>query len=111
MLAQLEELAAQNQELVLAHMKRLGLRLNLKKSLLSPKQRSTFLGIAWDSTTMQAHLSPGYVDSILTVRDIKLGQEIFHSGHHSHGLGCSSRWLTSLWPLAEVSNLVAHKLS
>lgn len=46
-------------------MKCLGLRLNLKKSELSPSQRTTFLGLVWDSTTMQAHLSPVCVHSIL----------------------------------------------
>jgi len=47
-------------------MKCLGLRMNLKKSVLSPKQRTTFLGIMWESTTMQAL---AYVNSVLTVRD------------------------------------------
>lgn len=39
--------------------------LGLNKSELSPSQRTTFLGLVWDSTTMQAHLSPACVDSIL----------------------------------------------
>lgn len=58
-------------------MKHLGLRLNLKKNVLSPVQRTTFLGVVSVSTTMQAHLSPAHVESILTaVRDIRLGQEL-----------------------------------
>ncbi len=37
-------------------MKELGLGLNAKKSVLSPLQRTTFLGVVWDSTSMQARL-------------------------------------------------------
>ncbi|KAI2648847.1 hypothetical protein H4Q32_019991 [Labeo rohita] len=47
-------------------MKVLGLRLNAKKSVLSPLQRTTYLGVVWDLTTMQAHLSPARIESILT---------------------------------------------
>ncbi|KAL0190945.1 hypothetical protein M9458_013643, partial [Cirrhinus mrigala] len=65
-LAQLEQVAAQHRDVVLAHMKELGLRLNAKKSVLSPLQRTTYLGVVWDSTTMQARLSPARIESILT---------------------------------------------
>ncbi len=34
-------------------MKELYLRLNARKSVLSPLQRTTYLGVVWDSTTMQ----------------------------------------------------------
>ncbi len=37
-----------------------------KKCVLSPLQRTTFLGVAWDSTSMQAHLSPARIESILS---------------------------------------------
>ncbi len=37
-------------------MEELGLRLNAKKSVLSPLQRTTYLGVVWDSTMMQALL-------------------------------------------------------
>ncbi len=47
-------------------MKELGLRLNAKKSVLSPLQRTTYLGVVWDLTTMQARLSPARIESILT---------------------------------------------
>ncbi len=47
-------------------MKELGLRLNAKKSVLSPLQRTTYLGVVWDSTAMQARLSPTRIESILT---------------------------------------------
>ncbi|KAL0148085.1 hypothetical protein M9458_056625, partial [Cirrhinus mrigala] len=61
-LAQLEQVMAQHRDVVLAHMKELGLRLNAKKSVLSPLQRTTYLGMVWDSTRMQARLSPARID-------------------------------------------------
>ncbi len=55
-------------------MKELGLRLNAKKSVLSPLQRTTYLGVVWDSTMMQARLSPARIESILTtVRRVREG--------------------------------------
>ncbi|CAM4622583.1 unnamed protein product [Leuciscus chuanchicus] len=74
-LAQSHQLAVQHRDVVLAHMKELGLRLNAKKSVLSPLQRTTFLGVVWDSVSMQARLSPPGVDSILAaVKSVKLCQ-------------------------------------
>ncbi len=76
-LAQSERRAAQHRDVVLAHMKVLGLRLNPKKSVLSPLQRTTYLGVVWDSTTMQAHMSSARIESILTtVRRVKEGQSL-----------------------------------
>lgn len=58
-------------------MKHLGLKLNLKKNVLSPVQRTTFFGVVSVSNMMQAHLSPAHAELILTaVRDIRLGQEL-----------------------------------
>ncbi len=58
-------------------MKELGLRLNAKKSVLSPLQRTTFLGVAWDSMSMHARLSPACIESILSaVKCIRLGQSL-----------------------------------
>ncbi len=66
-----------NRDVVLAHMKVLGLRLNAKKSVLSPLQRTTYLGVVWDSTAMQARMSPAWIESILTeVRRVKEGQSL-----------------------------------
>ncbi|XDV15176.1 hypothetical protein PO909_015306 [Leuciscus waleckii] len=74
-LAHSHQLAVQHRDVVLAHMKELGLRLNAKKSVLSPLQRTTFLGVVWDSVSMQARLSPPRVDSILAAeKSVKLGQ-------------------------------------
>ncbi|KAL0175975.1 hypothetical protein M9458_028305, partial [Cirrhinus mrigala] len=73
-LAASESLAARHRDVVLAHMKALGLRLNAKKSVLSPSQRTTYLGVVWDSTTMQARLSPARIESILAaVKRVKEG--------------------------------------
>ncbi len=66
-LAHSEQMAVRHRDVVLAHMKELGLRLNAKKSVLSPLQRTTYLGVVWDSTTMQARLSPARIESILTI--------------------------------------------
>ncbi|KAI2668352.1 Transposon Ty3-G Gag-Pol polyprotein [Labeo rohita] len=76
-LAQSEMVAVRHRDVVLAHMKALGLRLNAKKSVLSPSQSTTYLGVVWDSTTMQARLSPARIESILTaVKRVKLGQSL-----------------------------------
>ncbi|KAL0161734.1 hypothetical protein M9458_045459, partial [Cirrhinus mrigala] len=76
-LAASESLAARHRDVVLAHMKALGLRLNAKKSVLSPSQRTTYLGVVWDSTTMQARLSPARIESILTaVKRVKEGRSL-----------------------------------
>ncbi len=44
-LALSERMTAQHQDVVLAHMKVLGLRLNAKKSVISPLQRTTYLAV------------------------------------------------------------------
>ncbi|KAL0147294.1 hypothetical protein M9458_057396 [Cirrhinus mrigala] len=76
-LAQSEVVAAQHRDVVLAHMKELGLRLNAKKSVLSPSQRTTYLGVVWDSTTMRARLSPARIESILAaVKRVKEGRSL-----------------------------------
>ncbi|KAI2656067.1 Transposon Ty3-G Gag-Pol polyprotein [Labeo rohita] len=76
-LAQSEHMAVQHRDVVLAHLKELGLRLNAKKSVLSPLQRTTYLGKVWDSTTMQACLSPARIESILTaVTRVTVGRSL-----------------------------------
>ncbi len=89
-LAQTQELVLRHWDVVLAHLESLGLRLNAKKSVLSPAQRTTYLGVVWNSVTMQAQLSPACVKSILNaLKNIKLGQRIYCSlpseGSRSHG--------------------------
>ncbi|XP_048037449.1 uncharacterized protein LOC125262674 [Megalobrama amblycephala] len=76
-LARSEQLAVQHRDAVLSHMKRLGLRLNAKKSVLVPAQSTNYLGVVWDSTTMRAHLSPARVSAILmAMKGVKLGQSL-----------------------------------
>ncbi len=66
-----------DRDVVLAHMMKLGLRLNAKKSVLSLLQRTTYLGVVWDPTVMQARLSPARIESILTaVNRVKEGQSL-----------------------------------
>ncbi|KAI2656086.1 Transposon Ty3-G Gag-Pol polyprotein [Labeo rohita] len=48
-LARSQELALRHRDVVLAHLRSLGLRLNAKKSVLSPAQRTTYLGVGFRS--------------------------------------------------------------
>ncbi len=76
-LAQLEETVARHRDVVLAHMKELGLRLNGKKNVLSALQRITYMGVVWVSSMMQAQLSPAWIESILTaVARVKEGRSL-----------------------------------
>ncbi len=54
-----------HRDVVIAHMQVLGLRLNAKKSVLSPAQGTTYLGVVWDSLSMQARMTPARIESIL----------------------------------------------
>ncbi|KAI2654549.1 Gag-Pol polyprotein [Labeo rohita] len=76
-LAQTEQMAVQHRGVVLAHMKELGLRVNDKKSVLSPSQRTTYLGVVWDSSMMQARLSPARIELILAaVARVRKGRSL-----------------------------------
>ncbi|KAI2664143.1 Iporin [Labeo rohita] len=82
---QSQELALQHRDVVLAHLISLGLRLNAKKGVLSPAQRTTYMGVLWDSITIQAQLSSAHVESILNIlKNIKLSQK--SQGISSEGL-------------------------
>ncbi len=48
----------------LLHLHTLGLQLNGQKSVLTPAQQTTFLGVCLDSISMQARLAPVRVESI-----------------------------------------------
>ncbi len=68
-LAHSHQLAFRDRDVVLAHMEEFWLRTKL--------QRTTFLGVVWDSTSMQARLSPAHIESILSaVKRIRLGQSL-----------------------------------
>ncbi len=60
-----ERMAVRHRDVVLAHFKELGLRLNVSK-VCSPVQRTSYLGVVWDPTKMQARMSPARIESILT---------------------------------------------
>ncbi|XP_067298541.1 sialoadhesin-like [Pseudorasbora parva] len=73
-MAKSHEMAIRHRDVILAHLRCLGLRLNTAKSVLIPAQRTTFLGVVWDSTSMRASMSTAWVGSILAeVSGVKLG--------------------------------------
>ncbi|KAF1376106.1 hypothetical protein PFLUV_G00227220 [Perca fluviatilis] len=47
------------------HEAKLGLKVNLDLSCLNPSQTTTFIGVALDTTTMRARLSPLHVENII----------------------------------------------
>ncbi len=98
-LAQSERVAAQHRDVVLAHLKVLGLRLNAKKSVLSPLQRTTYLGVVSYSTTMQARMFPARIESILTeVRRVKEGQSLTVKLSEAAGSDGSCVQRDTYWP-------------
>ncbi|KAK3569625.1 hypothetical protein QTP86_002587 [Hemibagrus guttatus] len=76
-LAHSKAMAASHWDVVLAHMRSLGLRINPEKCVLSPSQRTTLLGVIWNSTTMWACPSPARVASILlALNAVQLDQSL-----------------------------------
>lgn len=59
-------------------MQKLGLRLNAKRSVLSPAQKTTFLGVVWKSVMMQSCLSPAHaiVAILMAMNGIQLRQSL-----------------------------------
>jgi len=49
---------------VLRYIRSLGLRMNTKKSVLSPSQQTVFLGVHLDSVQMQALLAPARISNL-----------------------------------------------
>ncbi len=111
-LAHSEQLAFRHRDVVLAHMKELGLRLNAKKSVLSPFQRTTYLGVVWDSTTMQARLSPARIESILnTVRRVREGLSLMVKQFQILlGLMASSVQRDTFWPAVHETRTVVAQV-
>ena len=58
--------AARHTNLVLEHLMALGFNVNFGKSMLTPSQQISFIGISLDSAIMSARLSPERVDRFLT---------------------------------------------
>ncbi len=92
-------MVVRHRDVVLAHMKVLGLRLNAKKSECSPAQRTTNLGVVLDSLPMQARMTPARFESILiAVARVKAG---------GHSLWSSFRDCWVWWQLRPTWYLLA----
>ncbi len=63
-LAHSRELVSCHRDIVLCHIHYLGLRMNAKKSVLFPYQRTVFLGVHLDSIQMQARLAPARISNV-----------------------------------------------
>ncbi len=75
-LAHSRELVSRHRDIVLGHIHSLGLRMNAKKSVLLPSQRTVFLGVRLDSVQMQVCLAPAGIP-VLTACLAR-----FKLGHH-----------------------------
>ncbi len=62
-LAHSEQMAVRHRDVILAHMKELGLRLSAKKSVISPLQSTTYLGVGFDHDAGTFVLCSDRVDS------------------------------------------------
>ncbi len=65
-LAHSKESVSCYRDVVLRHVRALGLRTNTKKSVPSPSQQTVFLGVHLDSIQMQARLAPARISSLNT---------------------------------------------
>ncbi len=76
-LAHSRELVSRHRDIVLGHIRSLGLRMNAKKSVLLPSQRTVFLGVRLDSVQMQARLAPARIpDLTACLARFKLGHHV-----------------------------------
>ncbi len=76
-LAHSRELVSRHRDIVLRHIHSLGLRMNAKKSVLLPSQRTVFLGVHLDSIQMQARLAPARISNFTTcLARFKLGRHV-----------------------------------
>ncbi len=76
-LAHSRELVSHHRDIVLRHIHSLGLRMNAKKSVLLPSQRTVFLGVRLDSVQMQARLAPARIpDLTACLARFKLGHHV-----------------------------------
>ncbi len=76
-LAHSRELVSHHRDIVLGHIHSLGLRMNAKKSVFFPFQRTVFLGVHLDSVQMQARLAPARIpDLTACLAHFKLGQHV-----------------------------------
>ncbi len=96
-LAHSRELVSRHRDIVLGHIHSLGLRMNAKKSVLLPSQRTVFLGVRLDSVQMQARLAPARIP------DLTACLARFKLGHHVSVGTC--RRLLGLMAVASVGPL------
>ncbi len=76
-LAHSRELVSRHRDIVLGYIHSLGLRMNDKKSVLLPSQRTVFLGVRLDSVQMQARLAPARIpDLTACLARFKLGHHV-----------------------------------
>ncbi len=76
-LAHSRELVSRHRDIVLGHIHSLGLRMNAKKSVLLPSQRTVFLGVRLDSVQIQAHLAPARIPNLTAcLARFKLGHHV-----------------------------------
>ncbi len=76
-LAHSRELVSRHRDIVLRHIHSLGLRMNAKKSVLLPSQRTLFLGVHLDSIQMQARLAPARISNFTAcLARFKLGRHV-----------------------------------
>ncbi len=76
-LAHSRELVSRHRDIVLRHIHSLGLRMNAKKSVLFPSQRTVFLGVHLDSVQMQARLAPSRISNFTAcLARFKLGHHV-----------------------------------
>ncbi len=77
-LAHSRESVSCHRDVVLRHVRALGLRTNTKKSVLSPSQQTVFLGVHLESVQMQTHLAPAQISSLNTcLAHFKLDHHVF----------------------------------
>ncbi len=76
-LAHSRELVSRHRDIVLHHIHSLGLRMNAKKSVPLPSQRTVFLGVRLDSIQMQARLAPARISNFTAcLARFKLGRHV-----------------------------------
>ncbi len=76
-LAHSRELVSRQRDIVLRHIHSLGLRINAKKSVLLPSQRTVFLGVRLDSVQMHARLAPARIPNFTAcLARFKLGRHV-----------------------------------
>ncbi len=76
-LAHSRELVSRHRDIVLRHIHSLGLRMNAKKSVLLPSQRTLFLRVHLDSIQMQARLAPARISNFTAcLARFKLGRHV-----------------------------------